>query len=181
MKKSLFSLLILSTLSLSTQAIAQEITLGSQNIAISGRVLQDNLTCTVEPIAAIQLQNAYINSFENTPEKQFNVNFTGCSNIDIPKKVKVVIARQASTHLVNSGEKVNDTNARVALLNVEGETIPLNGNNEQRTFTSDVVGDNGSLVFSLKYDKPESVDDAITAGAFNASLSLDAYVTDDIH
>lgn len=179
MKKSLFSLLILSTLSLSTQAIAQQINLGNQNIAIQGRVIQDDLTCNVEPIAPIQLQNAYISSFERTPKKQFNVDFTGCSNVDKPKKVKIVIARQNATHLMNAGTTENDTNARVALFNSAGKLVPLNGEQEQRTFYSDVAGDNGSLAFSLKYDKPEG-DNEVTAGNFAAVLGLNAYVTDDI-
>ncbi|MDK7226219.1 type 1 fimbrial protein, partial [Proteus mirabilis] len=71
-------------------------------------------------------------------------------------------------------------NARVALLGSTGELVPLNGEREQRTFYSDVAGDSGRLVFSLKYDRPESIDDAVTAGAFKATLSLDAYITDNI-
>nr|WP_261625449.1 hypothetical protein [Proteus mirabilis] len=53
MKKSLFSLLILSTLSLSTQAIAQQIHLGGYNIDIQGRVIDEKLTCVVQdPVEA---------------------------------------------------------------------------------------------------------------------------------
>ncbi|MGK5722448.1 fimbrial protein, partial [Proteus mirabilis] len=48
MKKSLFSLLILSTLALSTQAIAQQIHLGGYNIDIQGRVIDEKLTCVVQ-------------------------------------------------------------------------------------------------------------------------------------
>ena len=81
---------------------------------------------------------------------------------------------------MNASSTANDTNARVALLGSTGELVPLNGEREQRTFYSDVAGDSGRLVFSLKYDRPESIDDAVTAGAFKATLSLDAYVTDDI-
>ena len=54
MKKSLFSLLILSTLSLSTQAIAQQISLGGYNIDIQGRVVKDPLTCQVQPVATVK-------------------------------------------------------------------------------------------------------------------------------
>ncbi len=80
---------------------------------------------------------------------------------------------------MNTSSTANDTNARVALLRSTGELVPLNGEREERTFSSEVAGERGSLEFLLKYDRPESID-AVTAGAFNAALSLDAYVTDDI-
>ena len=179
MKKSLFSLLILSTLSLSTQAIAQQIHLGGYNIDIQGRVIDEKLTCVVQDITPIQLDDAYVDSLLLTPEKQFSVDFSGCTNQERARKVKIVVARQNTTHLMNTSSTANDTNARVALLGSTGELVPLNGEREQRTFYSDVAGDSGRLVFSLKYDRPESID-AVTAGAFKATLSLDAYITDNI-
>ncbi|MFR2695775.1 MAG: fimbrial protein, partial [Proteus mirabilis] len=115
-----------------------------------------------------------------TPEKRFSVDFSGCTNQARDRKVKVVVGRQNATHLMNTGSTENDTNARVALLRSTGELVPLNGENSERTFSSEVAGERGSLEFLLKYDRPESIDDAVTAGAFNAALSLDAYVTDDI-
>ncbi|MBQ0425763.1 type 1 fimbrial protein [Proteus mirabilis] len=179
MKKSLFSLLILSTLALSTQAIAQQIHLGGYNIDIQGRVIDEKLTCVVQDIAPIQLDDAYVDSLLLTPEKRFSVDFSGCTNQARDRKVKVVVGQQNATHLMNTGSTENDTNARVALLGSTGELVPLNGEREQRTFYSDVAGDSGRLVFSLKYDRPESID-AVTAGAFKATLSLDAYITDNI-
>ncbi|HIE4546871.1 TPA: fimbrial protein [Proteus mirabilis] len=179
MKKSLFSLLILSTLSLSTQAIAQQIHLDSENIAIQGRVVKkDVLTCQVQPVGLIKLQNAEIDTIEKTPPTMFSINFTGCAQPGKNRTAKVVIARQNTTHLVNTGSTENDTNARVALLGSTGELVPLNGEREQRTFYSD-VGGSGSVAFSLYYAGPAS-NNAITPGAFNATLSFDAYITDDI-
>ncbi|MGR6439211.1 fimbrial protein [Proteus mirabilis] len=180
MKKSLFSLLILSTLSLSTQAIAQQIFLGGYNIDIQGRVIDEKLTCVVQDIAPIQLDDAYVDSLLLTPEKRFSVDFSGCTNQARDRKVKVVVGRQNATHLMNTGSTENDNNARVVLLRSTGELVPLNGENSERTFSSEVDGDSGSLEFLLKYDRPESLDTPITAGAFSAALSLDAYVTDDI-
>ncbi|HEI9879522.1 TPA: type 1 fimbrial protein [Proteus mirabilis] len=180
MKKSLFSLLILSTLSLSTQAIAQQIHLGGYNIDIQGRVIDEKLTCVVQDIAPIQLDDAYVDSLLLTPEKRFSVDFSGCTNQARDRKVKVVFGQQNTTHLMNTGSTENDTNARVALLRSTGELVPLNGENSERTFSSEVAGEHGSLEFLLKYDRPASIDDAVTAGAFKATLSLDAYVTDDI-
>ncbi|MDX4948757.1 fimbrial protein [Proteus mirabilis] len=180
MKKSLFSLLILSTLSLSTQAIAQEVNLGTQNISISGRVIQDKLTCTVQPVSAIQLPDAKISSFEQTAAKTFNINFTGCTNENVAKKVKVVFAKKDTDHLVNAGSTSSDTNAQVALFNDENEKIMLSDADvATRTFSSDVEGTTGSLAFSLKYTKPTLGGD-ITAGAFTSSLSFNAYVADDV-
>ncbi|MDX4948755.1 fimbrial protein [Proteus mirabilis] len=187
MKNSLFSLLILSTLSLSTQAIAQQINLGSQNIAIQGRVIQDNLTCTVQPVSAIQLENAYTGTFlprgslRATPKKNFSVNFSGCTNQGKSKKVKVVFSKKDTTYLMNTGSTANDTNVRVALLDHTGHLIRLGGKDIERTFVSDVVGDTSSLTFSLAYEPPKQVTDNIKPGNFNASLSFDAFVADDIH
>ncbi len=180
MKKSLFSLLILSTLSLSTQAIAQQVNLGSKNITIQGRVIDEKLTCVVQDVTPIQLNDAYVDSLLLAPVKRFSVNFSGCTNEKGARKVKIVVAQKNTTHLMNTSSTGNDTNARVALLDSTGELVPLNGERRERTFYSDVDGDSGSLTFSLKYDKPASIDEAITAGAFNATLSLDAYVTDNI-
>ncbi|MDM3735176.1 fimbrial protein [Proteus mirabilis] len=181
MKKSLFSLLILSTLALSTQAIARHVPIDSKDITIQGRVVKkDVLTCQVQPVGVIKLQNAEIDSFAKTPATIFSINFTGCTQPGKNRTAKVIIARQTTTHLVNTGSTENDTNARVALFDSTGELVPLNGNDTDRTFSSDVAGDSGSLEFSLKYDGPASMDDAISAGAFNATLSFDAYVTDDI-
>ncbi len=180
MKKSLFSLLILSTLSLSTQAIAQEINLGTQNISITGRVIQDKLTCTVQPVNAIQLPDAKISSFEQTAAKTFNINFTGCTNENVAKKVKVVFEKKDSDYLVNTGSASTDTNAQVALFNDENEQITLgDADVATRTFSSDVEGATGSLEFLLKYAKP-ALDGDITAGTFTSSLSFNAYVSDDI-
>ncbi len=180
MKKSLFSLLILSTLSLSTQAIAQEINLGTHNIPISGRVIQDKLTCTVQPVSAVQLPNAKISSFEQTDAKTFNVSFTGCTNENVAKKVKVVFAKKDTDYLVNTSSTQNDTNAQVELLNNENQRIMLSdADPATRTFSSDVEGATGSLAFSLKYAKPTLGGD-ITAGAFTSSLSFNAYVADDV-
>ncbi|HEK3176914.1 TPA: type 1 fimbrial protein [Proteus mirabilis] len=180
MKKSLFSLLILSTLSLSTQAIAQQIHLGGYGIDIQGRVIDEKLTCVVQDIAPIQFDDAYVDSLLLTPVKRFRVDFSGCTNQARDRKVKVVFAQQNTSHLMNIGSTVNDTNARVALLRSTGELVPLNGENSERTFSSEVAGEHGSLEFLLKYDRPESLDALITAGAFRSTLSLDAYVTDDI-
>ncbi|MDC5894762.1 type 1 fimbrial protein [Proteus mirabilis] len=180
MKKSLFSLLILSTLSLSTQAIARHVPLDSKDITIQGKVVKkDVLTCQVQPVGVIQLQNAKIYTFENTPATIFNIDFTGCTHPDKNRTAKVVIARQNTTHLVNTGSTENDTNVRIALFASTGELVPLNGNDTDRTFSSDVAGDSGSLAFSLHYDGPAS-NDAITPGAFKATLSFDAYITDNI-
>ncbi|MDC9788069.1 hypothetical protein [Proteus mirabilis] len=109
----------------------------------------------------------------------FSINFTGCTQPGKNRTAKVVIARQNTTHLVNTGSTENDTNVRVALFDSTGKFVPLNGNNTDRTFSSDVAGDSGSLAFSLYYDGPTS-NGGITLGAFNATLSFDAYVTDDI-
>ncbi|MDX4948756.1 fimbrial protein [Proteus mirabilis] len=189
MKNSLFSLLILSMLCLSTQAIAQQVNLGHQDITIQGRVIQDSLTCTVQPIGAIQLENAYVTPSLKllplvlTPRKNFTVKFSGCANQGKPKKVKVVFQKKDTAYLENTGSAINDTNAQVELFNHTGRAISLNGEDTERTFVSEVVGDTGSLTFSLGYTSPKWTADGISIkpGNFNASLSFDAFVTDDIH
>ncbi|HEJ9660174.1 TPA: type 1 fimbrial protein [Proteus mirabilis] len=182
MKKSLFSLLILSTLSLSTQAIAQEVKIGgTHNINVTGRVIQEALTCNVQPVAPIQLVDAYVNSIR-TPRKTFSIGFSGCTNQNVPRKVKVVIAQQADRALTNSGQTDADTNARVALYDNEGYVVPLDHDDKtRRTFTSDVAGENGNIEFSLGYvGLPDSDDDVVTPGVFSSTLSFEAFVTDDV-
>ncbi|HEJ9539817.1 type 1 fimbrial protein [Proteus mirabilis] len=180
MKKSLFSLLILSTLSLSTQAIAQEVKIGgTHNINVTGRVVQEALTCNLQAIAPIELADVYVNSIGTAPAKNFSIGFSGCTNQANNRNVKVVIARKDHRYLMNTGQTNADTNARVALLNSQGIEVLLNNDDEFRTFTSNVAGDSGSIQFSLKYMAPD-VGTPVTPGAFSSSLSFDAYVTDDV-
>ncbi|MBG3036265.1 type 1 fimbrial protein [Proteus mirabilis] len=187
MKKSLFSLLILSTLSLSTLAIAQEISFGEQNISVRGRIIQENLTCEVQPVAPIQLDDADVNSIESTSRKTFSIVFSGCTNQNVPREVSVVIAPKTTTYLVNASSTVNDTNAQVALYDNEGYVVPLDEEDSYRTFYSAVDGDSASLRFSLGYVGPESSDDddddddAITPGVFSSTLSFEAFVTDEVY
>ncbi|HEJ9660175.1 TPA: type 1 fimbrial protein [Proteus mirabilis] len=180
MKKSLFSLLILSTLSLSTQAIAQEVKIGgTQNINVTGRVIQEALTCNVQPVAPIQLPNAYVNSISDTPARAFSIGFSGCNNQNVPKKVKVVIARQGYGYLTNGGRTNSDTNAQVALLDPQGTEVLLDSVDDAfRTFTSDVAGENANIQFSLRYMAP--VAGVVTPGAFSSTLAFDAFVADDL-
>ncbi|RCB83768.1 fimbrial protein, partial [Escherichia coli] len=76
---------------LSTQAIAQQIHLGGYNIDIQGRVIDEKLTCVVQDVAPIQLDDAYIDSLLLTPEKRFSVDFSGCTNQERARKVKIVV------------------------------------------------------------------------------------------
>ncbi|HEJ9436934.1 TPA: type 1 fimbrial protein [Proteus mirabilis] len=182
MKKSLFSLLILSTLSLSTQAIAQEVKIGgTHNINVTGRVIQEALTCNIQPVAPIQLPDAYVNSIR-TPRKTFSIGFSGCTNQNVPRKVKVVIAQQADRVLTNSGQTDADTNAQVALYDSTNTIVLLDHDDKtRRTFTSDVAGENGNIEFSLRYvGLSDSDDDVVTPGVFSSTLSFEAFVTDDV-
>ncbi|HGN0024723.1 TPA: fimbrial protein [Proteus mirabilis] len=181
MKKSLFSLLILSTLSLSTQAIAQEVKIGgTQNINVTGRVIQEALTCNIQPITPIKLPDAYVNSIADTAATTFNIGFSGCTNQDKGRNVKVVIARQANRYLTNEGQTNSDTNARVALLDSGDIGVLLdNADDTFRTFTSNVEGASGNIQFSLKYMAPD-LGVAVTPGVFSSTLAFDAYVNDDV-
>ena len=181
MKKSLFSLLILSTLSLSTQAIAQEVKIGgTHNINVTGRVVPEALNCVLEAVGPVELGDAYVNSIGAAPSKPFNISFSGCTNHASNRNVKVVITRKGERYLTNAGQSADDTNARVALLDSQGAEIRLDSADvTDRTFTSNVAGESGRIQFSLKY-MPPAVGD-VTAGAFSSNLSFDAYVADDIN
>ena len=181
MKKSLFSLLILSTLSLSTQAIAQEVKIGgTHNINVSGRVIPEALICNLQPVAPIQLPDTYVNSISETAATAFSIGFSGCTNQASDRNVKVVIARQGNGYLTNRGQTGADTNARVALLNSQDIAVLLdNADDAFRTFTSNVDGASGNIQFSLKYMAPD-LNVAVTPGVFSSILAFDAYVTDDI-
>lgn len=184
MKKSLFSLLILSTLSLSTQAIARHVTLDAKDITIQGRVVKkDAPTCQVQPVSTVKLPNAEIDTFSKTPFAYFSINFTDCDKPKGNKKVKVVFKPQADSYLTNTHKGPDATNARVALLDYsKNEPIPLNANQDERTFSSDYLSDysiGASMIFLLKYEGPGG-SDKVTEGVFSSTLSFDAYVTDDI-
>ncbi|HFT7323308.1 fimbrial protein [Proteus mirabilis] len=182
MKKSLFSLLILSTLSLSTQAIARYVPVDSQNITIQGRVVKDPLTCQVQPVATVKLQNAEIDTLESTPSTTFSIDFTGCTNPEVDKKVMVTFKQQNSSYLTNTHKGPDATNARVVLLDHNNNPIQLDHvNPSQRTFSSDYTSNplGDGIMFSLKYEGPGG-SDKVTEGVFSSTLSFDAYVTDDI-
>ncbi|HBN5548407.1 TPA: type 1 fimbrial protein [Proteus mirabilis] len=182
MKKSLFSLLILSTLSLSTQAIARYVPVDSKNITIQGRVVKDPLTCQVQPVATVKLQNAEIDTLESTPPTTFSIDFTGCTNPEVDKKVIVTFKQQDNSYLTNSNKGSDATNARVVLLDDENNPIQLNSDNpRQRTFSSNYTSNplGHGIMFSLKYEGPGG-SDKVTEGVFSSTLSFDAYVTDDI-
>ncbi|MGP7975495.1 fimbrial protein, partial [Proteus mirabilis] len=150
-------------------------------IDISGRVLQEALTCNLQAIAPIRLDDAYVNSIDRTPARVFSINFSGCTNQFRDRNVKVVISKKNTGHLTNAGSTVNDTNARVILLDNSGNVVKLNGSDIERTFFSNVFGENGRLEFSLRYAQPNFFSGALKPGNFNASLSFDAFVADDIH
>ncbi|MFS3858402.1 fimbrial protein [Proteus mirabilis] len=183
MKKSLFSLLILSTLSLSTQAIAQEVKIGgTHNINVTGRVIQEALTCNVQPVAPIQLPDAYVSSIDRSSATTFSIGFSGCTNQNVSRKVKVVIAQQANRFLTNSSNTDADTNAQVMLFDSTNTMVPLEHDDRtRRTFTSDVAGGNGNIEFSLRYVGLPDSDDDVTPGVFSSALSFEAFVTDDVH
>ncbi|HDT3001322.1 TPA: type 1 fimbrial protein, partial [Proteus mirabilis] len=164
-----------------TQAIAQEVKIGgTHNINVTGRVIQEALTCNLKAIVPIQLADTYTNSIDKAPEKTFSIGFSGCNNQANNRNVKVVIAKQDNSYLTNTGQTKTDTNARVALLDSQGVAVILNSNDSSfRTFTSDVAGESGDIQFSLKYMAPD-VGTPVTPGAFSSSLSFDAYVTDDV-
>ncbi|HGW4591548.1 TPA: type 1 fimbrial protein [Proteus mirabilis] len=184
MKKSLFSLLILSTLSLSTQAIARHVSVDSKNITIQGRIVKkDAPTCQVQPVSTVKLPNAQIDTFSTTPFAYLSINFTDCDKPKGNKKVKVVFKPQADSYLTNTHKGPDATNARVALLDYsKKELIPLNANQDERTFSLDYLSDysiGASMIFLLKYEGPGGSDE-VTEGVFSSTLSFDAYVTDDI-
>ncbi|MDW8540090.1 fimbrial protein [Proteus mirabilis] len=183
MKKSLFSLLILSTLSLSTQAIARHVTLDAKDITIQGRVVKkDAPTCQVQPVGTVKLPNAEIDAFSNTPFAYFSINFTDCDKPKGNKKVKVVFKPQADSYLTNTHKGSDATNARVVLLDHDNKPIQLDSANpSQRTFSSNYTSNplGYGIMFSLKYEGPGG-SDKVTEGVFSSTLSFDAYVTDDI-
>ncbi|WP_350420238.1 fimbrial protein [Proteus mirabilis] len=183
MKKSLFSLLILSTLSLSTQAIARYVPVDSKNITIQGRVVKkDAPTCQVQPVSTVKLQNAEIDTLESTPPTTFSIDFTGCTNPEVDKKVIVTFKQQDNSYLTNTHKGSDATNARVVLLDHENNPIQLNSANpRQRTFYSNYTSNplGHGIMFSLKYEGLGG-SDKVTAGVFSSTLSFDAYVTDDI-
>ncbi|MFS3858398.1 fimbrial protein [Proteus mirabilis] len=178
MKKSLFSLLILSTLSLSTQAIATSHDLGSKTITITGKVLKHVPSCTINEIEAIDLGDIYIDDIGRHYPTAISIRFSDCSNLRLAKTVNLVLKPQNQPYLENTIK--NGTNAVVKIVDVNNNhEIDLSDKTEgAMLFTSSIDKDNNAyFLFGAEFVKPTGVAE-VTAGNFNASLTFDAFIDD---
>ncbi|MDM3639104.1 type 1 fimbrial protein, partial [Proteus mirabilis] len=75
-----------------------------------------------------------IDTLESTPPTTFSIEFTGCTNPEVDKKVIVTFKQPDNSYLTNTHKGSDATNARVGLLDHENNPIQLNSANpRQRT------------------------------------------------
>ncbi len=179
MKKSLFSLLILSTLSLSNQAIAKNSYLiqGNENISIQGNVIKRAPVCTLENIEPVVLDNIYDDEIEHSEAKEFKINFSNCTHSDEFKEFSIKLQRQESNALKNTLQGKDATNVLIQLLDEDDYPILLNQENNL-TFKKGVVDGNAEFTLKANYKAPASGE--IKAGQFASNLVFDAYINNDI-
>ncbi|WP_368869818.1 fimbrial protein [Proteus mirabilis] len=178
MKKSLFSLLILSMLSLSTQAIATNHDLGSKTITITGKVLKRVPSCTIREIEPIELGDIYDDMIGTLHPIAIGIRFSDCSNLGLARTVNLVLKPQNQPYLENTIK--NGTNAVVKITDLyNNREIDLSDKTDRALlFTSSIDENNDAyFLFGAEFVKPTSVA-KVTAGEFNASLTFDAFIDD---
>lgn len=178
MKKSLFSLLILSMLSLSTQAIATNHDLGSKTITLTAKVLKRIPSCTISEIEPIELGDIYDDMIGTLRPTAISIRFSDCSNLGLARTVNLVLKPQNQPYLENTIK--NGTNAVVKITDFDNNReIDLSDKTEgTMLFTSSINGNNDAyFLFGATLVKPTGVAE-VTAGEFNASLTFDAFIDD---
>ncbi|WP_342639925.1 fimbrial protein [Proteus faecis] len=179
MKKSLFSLLILSTISLSNQAIAENSYLiqGNETISIQGNVIKRAPVCDLENIGPVVLDNIYDDEIEHSVAKEFKIRFSNCTNFDDLNEISIKLQRQESNELKNTLRGENTTNVLIQLLNEDNDPISLNQENDI-TFKKNIVDGDAEFILKANYKAPTSGE--IKAGQFASNLVFDAYINNNI-
>ncbi|CRL62675.1 fimbrial protein [Proteus penneri] len=180
MKKSLFSLLILSTLSLSNQAIAEDSYLihANNEISIRGNVIKKAPTCTIENIEPVVLNNIYDDEIEQSEKKEFKINFSNCANSNELKGVSIKLHQKDFPDLENGYDGEDATNVLIQLFDELDHPILLN-RESSLTFEKAIVGGNAEFILKANYKAPEG--EEIKAGQFASNLTFDAYINDNIY
>ncbi|WP_249718905.1 fimbrial protein [Proteus faecis] len=179
MKKSLFSLLILSTISLSNQAIAENSYLiqGNENISIQGNVIKRAPVCDLENIGPVVLDNIYDDEIEHSVAKEFKIRFSNCTNFEDSNEISIKLQRQESNELKNTLRGEDTTNVLIQLLNEYNDPILLNQENDI-TFKKNIVDGDAEFILKANYKAPASGE--IKAGQFASNLVFDAYINNNI-
>lgn len=182
MKKSLFSLLILSTISLSNQAIAAEQHDMHQNqtITISGSIIKNNPTCTIDFPAEINLGDVNIDEIgdlNNFANKEISIKFSECTKNDKFTQIGIILDGSDTPELRNLIEGQNASNVSIQLVDHFNRPILLNEQTHREIKKSI---DKGEAEFKLyaKYKKP--VNEEIKAGETSTQLTFNTYINDDI-
>ncbi|MBJ2116552.1 MULTISPECIES: fimbrial protein [Proteus] len=179
MKKSLFSLLILSTLSLSNQAIAEDSYLihANNEISIRGNVIKKAPTCTLDNIEPVVLNNIYADEIEHSETKEFKINFSSCDVPNGSKEISIKLQRQDDPILKNTHQGEDKTNVSIQLFDEDNRQILLN-QDDNLTLKKDIIGGDAEFILKANYKAPD--DGEIKAGLFTSSLTFDAYINDNI-
>lgn len=176
MKKSLLSLLVLSTLSLSFSHLASANFSDSKSVTITGEVTTTD-TCTVEPILNVALPKIDDKAkFDNnglttsSPEQNIIIRLSECnfdlSNASVSTKI-IPGGRLSNVHGTDT-EKAK--NVGVTLIQ-QGEPLDMSKVN-QYDFVRDDGNKGASLSIPVNYLKLDK-DDSIGAGMIRSIIELD--------
>lgn len=181
MKKSLFSLLILSTMALSNHAIAEQHALHqNQIITISGSVIKNNPTCSISFPAEVNLDQINIDDIEDInklPSKEISIKFSDCTNTAKFTQIGLVIEGDDTPELKNLIGGKDASNVSIQLVDFYNNPILLN---EQTHREMKETISEGEAEFKLyaKYKKP--VGEEIKVGEISSQLTFNSYINDDI-
>ncbi|QAV24755.1 fimbrial protein [Proteus hauseri] len=181
MKKSLISLVILSTLTVSNLAMAVDVRVGSQiahqqNITITGRVDADASSCLVNITENVRLGTIKVSDFDdisrisNKDSANVSINLTDCSVGLINGRITATVGSETMTNIDLEGSNVG-----VAVLNNLGAVVNLTENVSYNFVISPDTND-ASLSIPVNYIKPEG--DAVTPGNVAVVLPLSIMVSD---
>lgn len=176
MKKNLLSLFILSSVSLSNQAIAEEYSMHeNQVISIEGNVVRTIPTCTIDYLDTINLEEININDIDGSLSKEISIKFSECEQPDTFTQIAISLNELDTPDLKNTIE--NGSNVSIQLVDKYDRPISLN-NQEHLKMTNSISEGSTEFKFYARYKKPEN--EKIRAGKVATSLTFDTYINDNI-
>lgn len=176
MKKTLFSLLILSSISLSNQAIAGNYQfINSQPIDIIGEVINNTPTCTLGDIAPIILDNVNSDDIGTTDTaKEIKIKFSDCYKSG--KKISLSLAQGENPYLTNLVKEGDASNVSIQIFDKNDLALSLDS---EISLDEKIVDGNAEFVLKANYMKPAGGEE-VKAGKIKSNLTFDAYINDDM-
>ncbi|OAT46550.1 hypothetical protein M997_2031 [Proteus hauseri ATCC 700826] len=182
MKKSLISLVILSTLTVSNLAMAADVRVDSriaspQNITITGRVDADVPSCLVNTTDQLQLGTIRVSDFDGVSRistkdsANVSISLTGCSAG--LRNARITAAGIGSDTMLNTDRA--GSNVGVAVLNDLGAVVSLM---EEVSYDIVISQDTHGANLSIPVNYIKPVGEAATPGNVTVTLPLSILISD---